>query len=370
MIKKTKTSKHQLTAIDLFCGAGGLTVGLKNAGFKVVAAVEVDPELARTYKINHPEVHVIVKDIREVTGKEILKLTGLKKIDLVAGCPPCQGFSRLTDKFHRDDERNQLVSEMTRMVSEIKPIVCMLENVPGLSQRGMPLLGKLEQELAKMKYLVNRGVLQMADYGVPQSRRRLVLLAGKGFEIPLPEATHARIPATGSKIKPWVKLRDVLTIKKEAVTFSEAKKAGGPGNFNWHVVRDMTPLTLQRLKATKIGGQYANLPQELRPDCHKGMKNGFANTYGRMNWDMVAPTMTTSCTTLSSGRFGHPEKNRTISVREAALIQTFPKNYILDTNKMEMACRLIGNALPCKFAEAVSLQCLEVMEKHARVTGK
>ncbi|MFZ1627242.1 MAG: DNA cytosine methyltransferase [Candidatus Moraniibacteriota bacterium] len=351
--------QKQLVAIDLFCGAGGLTVGLKKAGFRVVAAVEFDPELAKTYKKNHPEVIVIVRDIRKVTGKEILKLTGLKKIDLVAGCPPCQGFSKLTDKHHRDDERNQLVSEMTRLVSELKPSVCMLENVPGLSKRGMPLLGALEKKLGDMKYKVNRGVLQMADYGVPQSRRRLVLLAGKGFEIPLPKPTHARVPEKGSGLKPWVKLRDVLTIEKEPMPFSKAKEQGGARKFHWHVIRDLQPITLRRLRATRAGASRAELPESLRPDCHKGLNKGFQNAYGRMSWDTVAPTMTTGCTTLSSGRFGHPEEDRTISVREAALIQTFPSSYALDTENIETACRLIGNALPCTFAAAVSRQCAE-----------
>lgn len=355
--------KQELTAIDLFCGAGGLTVGLKKAGFKVVAAIEIDPDLARTYKKNHPEVEVIVKDIKEVSGKDILKLTGLKKIDLVAGCPPCQGFSKLTDKFHRDDERNKLVIEMSRLVSELKPTVCMLENVPGLSKRGQPLLNILEQNLDSMDYIVNKGVLQMADFGVPQSRNRLVLLAGKGFDIPLPDATHAQKPIKGSGIKEWVKVRDVLKIKKEPVSMATAKINGGPLKFNWHVVGDIKPITLKRLKAIKPGASRADIPKSLRPDCHKSSDTGFSNAYGRMSWDEIAPTMTTRCTTFSSGRFGHPEENRTISVREAALIQTFPKDYILDTDNMLTACRLIGNALPCTFAEAVSKQCFEKMIK-------
>lgn len=358
--------KTQRTAIDLFSGAGGLTVGLKKAGFKVVAAVEFDPELAKTYKKNHPEVKLIVKDIREVTGKDILKLTRLKKIDLVAGCPPCQGFSKLTDKHHRDDERNLLVREMGRIVEELKPDVCMLENVPGLSRRGLPLLGALEKKLKKMKYVVNRGVLQMADYGVPQSRLRLVLLAGKGFAIPLPTPTHARTPEMGSKIKPWVKLRDVLTIKADPLPLSRTKERGGPNVANWHVIRDLKPITLRRLRAIAPGASRAALPKSLRPDCHKNSNTGFQNAYGRMSWDAIAPTMTSRCTTLSSGRFGHPQEDRTISVREAALIQTFPKNYRFDTEKIEVACRLVGNALPCTFAAAVSKQCLEKLELFAR----
>jgi DNA (cytosine-5)-methyltransferase 1 len=363
-MKKTQKKRH-LTAVDFFAGAGGLTVGLKKAGFKVVAAVEVNPEIAKTYRKNHPEVKLIVKDIREVTGKEILKLTGLTKIDLVAGCPPCQGFSKLTDKHHRDDERNQLVKDMSRMVRELNPVACMMENVPGLWKRGKPLLDAFEKELVAMNYKINKDVLQMADYGVPQSRRRLVVLAGKGFEIPLPAATHAREPERGSGKKPWVKLKQVLGKGTRPVSFSVAKKNGGPGKFNWHVVRDLQPISLLRLRATKAGASRLALPESLRPDCHKGT-SGFENTYGRMSWDEIAPTMTSGCTTLSSGRFGHPDELRTISVREAASIQTFPKSYRLETDIIEKACELIGNALPCRFAEAVSRQCAVVMatQKH------
>lgn len=354
----TKKGGSKFTAIDLFCGAGGLTVGLKRAGFKVVAAVEVDPEVARTYAKNHPEVKLLVKDIRDVTAKEILELTGLKKIDLIAGCPPCQGFSTLADKDHRNDDRNQLVREMHRLVRELKPTACMMENVPGLADRGMPLLGSFERELEDMGYKISRDVLQMADYGVPQSRHRLVLLAGKGFDIPLPNPTHAREPE--GRQKPWVNLRQVLRDLSKPVTFLEAKKKGGARKFNWHVVRNVKPITIARLRALKSGQSRYSLPKRLRPASHKN-STGFQNVYTRMRWNEIAPTMTSGCTTLSSGRFGHPQALRTISVREAALIQTFPRGYVLETENIETACGLVGNALPCKFAEAVSRQCHKAM---------
>ncbi len=363
--QRIKKRKHRLVAIDLFSGAGGLTVGLKKAGFRVIVAVEVNPNIARTYKKNHPEVKLIMKDIREVTGKEILKLTKAKKIDLIAGCPPCQGFSKLTDKHHRDDERNGLVIEMARIVRELKPTVCMMENVPGLSNRGMPLLAAFEKEISSIGYKINRGILQMADYGVPQSRRRLVLLAGKGFEIPLPLPTHSRIPEKKSRLKPWIKLRDVLENEILPVTLSTAIANGGPKKFNWHVVRDLRPISLKRLRAIKSGANRLALPKSLRPNCHKNSK-GFENVYARMKWDDVAPTVTSGCTTLSCGRFGHPQEDRTISVREAALIQTFPRTYKFETDKITTACELVGNALPCKFATSVSLQCWKVMESNIK----
>ncbi len=355
-------SKHQskevFTAIDLFSGAGGLTLGLKRAGFKVVAAVELDGEVAKTYQKNHPEVKLLIKDIRNVKGGDLLKLTGLKKIDLVAGCPPCQGFSKLTDKHHRDDMRNELVLEMARIVAELKPKICMMENVPGLAGRGSPLLDAFEEKLNSMDYKIKRDVFQMADFGVPQSRRRLVLLAGKGFEVPLPEATHSRFSDEDSNLKPWVKLREILKREPKPLTLSAARKKGGVKKFNWHVVRDIKGITIKRLMATKSGESRLILPMRLRPDCHKPAKaEGFENVYTRMRWDDVAPTMTSGCTTFSSGRFGHPRQNRTISVREAALIQTFPKSYKLETDNIGVACELIGNALPCKFAQKVSACC-------------
>lgn len=360
-------SKHQnkevFTAIDLFSGAGGLTIGLKRAGFKVVAAVEVDGEIAKTYQMNHPEVKLLIKDIRNIKGGDLLKLVGLKKIDLVAGCPPCQGFSKLTDKCHKRDSRNELVLEMARVVSELKPAICMMENVPGLTKRGFPLLRKFEKKFELMGYIITKGILQMADYGVPQSRRRLVLLAGKGFKIPLPNPTHSRSVSLNSRTKPWITLREALKKGDEPVSFSVAKQNGGPNKFNWHVVRDLKPISIERLRFLTAGGSRLVLPKKIRPTCHKNAK-GFQNVYGRMSWDSVAPTITSGCTTLSAGRFGHPQKNRTISVREASTIQTFPKSYAFETNKIEKACELVGNALPCRFAEVVSSKCKDILSNN------
>lgn len=362
-------AKKVFTAIDLFSGAGGLTLGLKRAGFKVVVAVEIDEEISKTYQANHPDVKLIIRDIRKVKGKEILKITKSKKIDLVVGCPPCQGFSRLTLKKHKDDPRNGLVLEMARMVAELKPKICMMENVPGLAKRGLPLLKKFEKKLELMGYIVTKGILQMADYGVPQSRKRLVLLAGKGFKIPLPRPTHSCSADINSKMKPWITLREVLKDGNEPISILEAKKNGGPSKFNWHIVRDLKRINMKRLKFLSAGGSRLVLPRKLRPTCHKNIK-GFQNVYGRMSWDNVAPTITSGCTTLSAGRFGHPKKDRTISVREAAKIQTFPSRYIFKTDKVYTACALVGNALPPKFAKIVSSQCYNALVSQKIMLGQ
>lgn len=354
-----------LTAIDLFCGAGGLTLGLKRAGFNVVAGVEINPEIVKTYKANHPTTKLLIRDIREITGKEILELTGLKEIDLVAGCPPCQGFTTLTTKYHRKDPRDDLVLEMARLVEEMMPKIVMMENVPGLTARGKPLLDGFVERLESLGYLVNKGVLQMADYGVPQSRRRLVLLAGNGFYIPLPKQTHCYKGDRKRSLKSWLTLADVIKNMEKPVTLSEAKERGSPHKFNWHVVRDLKEISIERLKSLKAGSSRGSLPTELRPRCHIKSNKGFTNVYGRLSWEQTPPTITSGCTTPCMGRFGHPDELRTISIREAALIQTFPRRYKFDTKFMDTACNLVGNALPCLFARKVAVVCVDALKKNS-----
>lgn len=349
------------TAVDLFCGAGGLTLGLKKASFRVLVGVEVSEEIAKTYKANNRKTKMLVKDAREVHGKEILRLAGTKKIDLVAGCPPCQGFSQLTEKWKKQDPRNDLVLEMARLIGEIKPKMIMMENVPGIVTKGKAILQGFVEKLQSMGYVVNHGILQMADYGVPQSRRRFVLLAGLRFEVKLPKATHAWKPNEKNALKPWVTIDKVIRNMSKPVTLSHAIKNGCPQKFNWHVVRDLKPISVERLRALSEGYDRRSLPEHLRPDCHKGTNEGFNNVYGRMEWDKVAPTITSGCTTPCMGRFGHPEELRTISIHEAALIQTFPKNFRFITQYMETACDLVGNALPCEFARQVARSCFKAL---------
>ncbi len=347
----------KLTAIDVFAGGGGLTVGLKKAGFNVVSAIELDDHAYATYKVNHPEVKALRQDVRTVSGKALLRLTGEKRIDLLAGCPPCQGFTSLTSKYRRNDPRNSLVEEMARLVSELRPKAVMMENVPGLARKGKTLYDNLKKELNQLGYLIEDGVLEVADYGVPQLRRRLVLLAGKGFRIELPRPTHSK-KATDMKWK-WKSVRDAIGRMKKPMTLLEAKERNLLETSDWHIVRNLSPLNQARIRTVKPGANRNVLPEKLRPECHKGSYNGFPNVYGRMQWDQPSPTITGGCTTFSKGRFGHPEENRTISVREAALLQTFPEDYRFPEPFMDNVCKIIGNALPCAFAEIVSKRCHE-----------
>jgi DNA (cytosine-5)-methyltransferase 1 len=357
-------NNEERTAVDVFAGGGGLTVGLKRAGFTVVAAVEIETHAFATYKTNHPEVQAYKQDVRTIKGGKLRRLSRTRRIDLLAGCPPCQGFSSLTSKYKRVDPRNELVSEMSRLVAEIEPRAVMMENVPGLASKGKPLFDAFIEHLEGLGYEVTWDVLQVADYGVPQNRSRLVLFAGKGFSIPLPEPTHSRTGANG--LARWRTLRDAIGwLQAEPTVLADTMHMGGPQAFNWHVVRSLSSQNLERLRATRAGESRTAIPNELRPACHQNVDDGFSNVYGRMTWDQVPVTMTGGCTTLSKGRFGHPEEDRTISAREAALIQTFPMSYVFDTPYMEYVCNIIGNALPCDFAEILARQCQAAMQPKA-----
>ena len=346
-----------------------MTVGLKRAGFSVVAAVEQESEPLATYEANHPEVERFEQDVTDVSGEELKACSPTGEIDLLAGCPPCQGFSSLTSKYRRNDPRNQLVREMGRLVEEVKPRAVMMENVPGLADKGRPLLDEFLEILRRLEYEYDLGVLQVADFGVPQHRRRLVVLAVRGSEVTLPDATHSSTGAEG--LKKWRTLQHAIgDVRYEPVTLAEAQAAGGPERFNWHVVRTLAPQNLERLRATRPGGSRAQLPRELRPVCHQDSDEGFTNTYGRMTWGQVPVTITGGCTQISKGRFGHPERDRTISVREAALIQTFPADYVIDTPYIGHACDVVGNALPCDFAATVADSCVDALASARPVTAE
>ena len=340
-------------AVEIFAGGGGLAVGLRNAGFDTVAAVEINPAAVATFKANHKKVHVFQQDVRTVDGATLLDLAG-GVIDVLAACPPCQGFSSLTSKWKRNDPRNSLVSEVARLAEESLPSSIMIENVPGLTDKGKALFDDLVGRLESLGYLCTWDVLQVADYGVPQKRRRLVLLAGLGFEIKLPKQTHSRT-GDGENTLPWVTVREALAgVREEPMTLNESQQLGGPQSLKWHVVRTLSPANVERLRHAKAGAGWSEIPATVRPKCHQDGYTGFSNVYGRLRWDEPSATITAGCTTLSKGRFGHPEKDRTISLFEASLLQTFPPDYHFETPHFERACEIVGNALPCLFATVVA----------------
>lgn len=340
--------KDKPKAIDLFCGCGGLTLGLKQAGFNVIGAIDIDQLAVETYKMNHTEVEVWEEDITELSTPSVKRKLKLKKgeLDLLAGCPPCQGFSTMRTlnggkKIH--DDRNDLIFEFLRFVKDFAPKTIMMENVPGLIDDKR--FKTFRREIESLGYITNYGVENAADYGVPQRRRRMILLAGLEQKIEFAEQTERK------------------TVKDFIKGLPKAGKSGDP----LHDMPERRSAKVKRLiaKIPKDGGSRTDLPKKDQLECHKKC-DGFKDVYGRMAWDKPAPTITSGCTNPSKGRFLHPEENRAVTLREASLLQTFPKNYYFPANKGKgNIAIMIGNALPPKFIKMHSKKILSKVKAGA-----
>jgi DNA (cytosine-5)-methyltransferase 1 len=336
MTRSEKNIEHKLFAIDLFSGCGGLSLGLKGAGFTVAAAVEIDRKAQETYRLNHPNVRLYPQDIRKLDPAQILAEAGLKvgELDLLAGCPPCQGFSRLRTKNKMtsvSDDRNDLVEDFLRFVEVMQPKTVMLENVPALAKDARFL--SMRSRLHSIGYQTVVHVLDAADYSVPQRRKRLIMLASR---------VHVPVVAPSERKRRTV--REALKGMSEPENSRDALH--GLGENRSQKVRNLIALI------PKDGGSRSDLPARYQLDCHK-RSDGFSDVYGRLAWDDVAPTITSGCHNPSKGRFLHPGKDRTISLREAAVLQGFPRSYKFDVaHGKESIALMIGNALPPPFITA------------------
>ena len=361
--------KIKYEAIDIFSGCGGVSCGLSMAGFKVKAAVEIEKSAVDTYKNYEPlnKVNVLCSDICTLSGEDILKAAKIKKDDiyLFAGCPPCQNFSRQNpeNKNKSEEERKKLLFEFLRVIEEIEPPFILMENVPGIkSDYNKRILDEFLERLS-MKYIVCEEILNAANYGVPQLRKRFVLHAVRkdlkkeldkyGFVFSLPKETHNKNGDNG--LKKWKTVREAIgdlpPIKAGEIFIDDELI------YN-HKCANLSDTNLKRMQIIrKNGGSRNGLPDDLVLPCHKKGDEqgntflGHGDVYGIMDADKPSPTMTGGCLCYSKGRYGHYEQDRAISIREAARLQTFPDDFVF-SNSLTTAALQIGNAVPIDLVKA------------------
>ncbi len=348
MTKQTVVSSPIATplieAIDLFCGVGGLSCGLAAQGIRVVAGFDIDPACEYPYTANHPGAKFFEMDVGALKGEQLNSMWSPGAVRLLAGCAPCQPFSTYANTATVDKAKWRLLKEFARLVDECKPDLVTMENVPRLN--GTAPFKAFLSALKRGKYRVTYGVVNAADYGAPQQRRRLVLLASRLGSVEMPVPTH-------KGAEQWVTVRQAVGHLPKLSDGERCEKDP------LHAASALSPLNRKRIRASKPGGTWRDWPQELVAECHKRESGKHsAGVYGRMEWDRPAPTMTTLCNGYGNGRFGHPQQHRGITLREAAIFQSFPKDYRFisadGVASVKTLARLIGNAVPPKLGEAVA----------------
>ena len=339
--------------VDLFCGVGGLTRGLIDAGFEVVAGFDIDKTCKYTYT-NNNHVKFYTKNIRKVAAKDILSCYKDGALKILVGCAPCQPFSQMRFKMgemNETDEKYDLLSEFGRLIKEVKPDIVSMENVPSI--RNTSVFSNFLKVLKDNGYYTDGGnVVYCPDYGIPQNRRRFVLLASRLGEIHL-------IPPTHDKHN--------VTVRQYIEDLPELEAGQVDPNDSLHRSASLSPLNLQRIRLSVPGGTWKDWPEELRCACHRrDSGKTYASVYGRMKWDAIGPTITTQFYAYGTGRYGHPEQDRALSLREGALLQTFPRDYSFINPKvpfcMSDVARHIGNAVPVRLGQIVGFSIRKSLE--------
>lgn len=334
-------TKINIEAIDLFCGAGGLTKGLENSGINVKLGIDIDPYCEFAYT-NNNKAEFLLKSITDTKKKDIEQYFSSNSIKILAGCAPCQTFSNYNNKADSSDDRWWLLLQFSRLIKETIPELITMENVPGLMKEDV--FQHFLNELESLGYNVCYKVVNCADYGLPQSRKRLVLLGSKLGDINLlsPEETNSSNE----------------TVRKAIGNLKPLNAGESDSNDYMHISSALSDINLKRIKKSKPGGTWRDWPEALRATCHnKKSGQSYPSVYGRMKWDTQAPTITTQFYGYGNGRFGHPEQNRALSLREGAILQGFPIDYKFIENKTDFVRRklgmLIGNAVPVKLGEVI-----------------
>ena len=342
-----------MIAIDFFCGGGGLTKGLINAGIDVLGGYDSCPDYKDTYEKNNGAKYVCT-DIRNLKKEEVYKtfsqIKGKEDNLLLCGCAPCQPFSsqRHTHSIHKDVN---LLVEFGKIVEAIKPAHVFVENVPGIQKSGKQVLDQFLAILNNNGYFYAHKVVNAKKYGVPQNRQRFVLIASRFFQPIIPEGTY------GTVENPYLTVRDA--IEKYPAIEAGASDISIPN----HQAVSLSELNLERIRNTPhSGGDRRSWPSKLVLACHSNGHTGHTDVYGRMDWNKVAPTLTARCYSLSNGRYGHPIQDRAISLREAAALQSFEDDYIFFGSLASIG-KQIGNAVPIKLAESLAKYILRSTQK-------
>ena len=341
---------------DFFAGCGGTSLGFADAGIAPAVAVDWDMDAAATFRLNFPTTAVIERDIHDLEVDEIraaLPPAG-DQVRLFAGCAPCQPFAGHRHAPTYRDGRSFLLLEFLRFVESLNPELIFVENVPGMRRLSASQgpFAEFVDEVSKTHH-VAYDTISSADYGVPQTRRRLLLLASRLGPIEMPTPTHG--PGTRQRhttVRDWIEDLPPIAAGDEDPDVSS------------HRAMRLSTLNLARIRATPEGGDRRDWPMRLWPDCHRSGFHGHTDVYGRLRWDKTAPALTTKCISYSNGRFGHPDQDRALSAREAARLQTFPIEFRF-TGSLASQARQIGNAVPVALARRFGHHLIEHTAKFA-----
>lgn len=346
--------------VDLFCGIGGLSHGFALEGFDVKAGYDIDPSCKFAYEENnHAKFNCV--DVSDVTGEEIQQWYTPHSTKILVGCAPCQPFSSYNFK-NNDEKKWYLLHQFARIIEEIQPDIVSMENVPQLMNfKKANVLDSFIATLEKNKYQVSCGVVDCIKYGLPQKRKRFVLLASKLGKIELLPPTHDNAE--------YVSVKD-------AIGFLPAVEHGEQSSEDpLHKASRLSELNLRRIKQSVPGGSWRDWDEDLQLACHqKDSGSSYVSVYGRMKWDEPSPTITTQCYGLGNGRFGHPEQDRALTLREAALLQSFPLSYKFVAHPNALSTRQlgthIGNAVPVLLGQVIAKSIKLHLQEYEKANEK
>ncbi len=338
---------NKLKAIDFFCSGGGMTYGMRMAGINVIAGIDNDPDVKETYEKNNPGTTFILADVFELTERDLAEYTGIKKNDddlILIGCSPCQYWSIIRTDKKKSKKSKDLLKEFHRFVKYYNPGFVVVENVPGLEKKAEESgLKEFVDDLKSRGYHVHYDIFNLNEYGVPQTRKRFSLIASR---------------VTDGIVKP--EKQDYKPVVEDFI----GKHNGFPEIPAGHVDKSdfqhtSAKLSKENLEIIKKTPKKGGISVKKRKHF-KG--KGFPDSYSRMSWEKPAPTITTRFISFSNGRFGHPEEDRAISLREGATLQTFPKDYVFYAKTMTANARMIGNAVPPEFARRIGEAIIREVE--------